>query len=100
VSQVSLHNGVLSLAGVLDYRSANGVLKQARSFIAGLEAGATLVIDCAAVEKSSSVGIALLLSLVRQAREENIQTSLANLPEDMRKIAKVCELTPVLALED
>lgn len=97
MSTASLHDSVLKLSGVMDYRSANAVLAKARQLLSGYQ-GAELTIDCQAVEKSSSVGVAVLLALLSDARSKGWAVSLTNLPQDMRQIAQVCELEPVLAL--
>ena len=61
--------------------------------------GSAFVIDCAAVEKSSSVGIALLLALMRDAAVAGKKLTISNLPEDMLGIARVCELQEILPLQ-
>ena len=60
-------SGVLSLAGILDYRSGPGLRKQGGALIASSKAG-ELVLDCTAVEQSSSVGLSLLLAFMRDAK--------------------------------
>ena len=85
--------GVLHLSGVLDY-STGPLLRQQGQALIGDGAGQVLQINCAAVERSSSVGLALLLAYMRDAQRELLQ-----LPEDMRKIAKVCGLTEMLGIE-
>jgi len=99
VSQASLSGNQLSLSGVLDYRSANEVLAQARVLIAGLSPAQELIIDCQQVEKSSSVGVALLLALLRSARQQQLEARIINLPPEMQKIAQVSELLPILTAD-
>ena len=50
----------LRLRGVLDYRSGPALREVGRSLIAGGRSPLTL--DCSAVERSSSVGLSLLLA--------------------------------------
>ena len=57
------------------------------------------VVDCSAVEKSSSVGLSLLLALLRDAQAQKKGLTLRALPEDMRQIAQVCGLTELLPLQ-
>jgi phospholipid transport system transporter-binding protein len=52
--------GELLLSGMLDYRTGPGLRKQGQALIKSSKA-ATLVVDCSAVLKSSSVGLSLLL---------------------------------------
>lgn len=99
MSQASLSGNQLSLSGVLDYRSANEVLAQARVLIAGLSPAQELIIDCQQVEKSSSVGVALLLALLRSARQQQLEARIINLPPEMQKIAQVSELLPILTAD-
>ncbi|GAB7533530.1 STAS domain-containing protein [Pseudomonas sp. 3A(2025)] len=80
--------GELRLVGVLDYLTGPQLRKQGAALIrsSNLE---TLVIDCSGVEKSSSVGLALLLGFIRDAHAAGKSVSVHSLPDDMRKIAEV-----------
>ena len=91
-------DGVLSLVGVLDYRSGPALREQGRKLISGC-AQASLLLDCAGVSKSSSVGLALVLAFMRDARGVGKQLALRNLPEDMREIAQVSGLGDLLPLQ-
>ena len=86
----------LQLTGVLDYRTGPGLREQGRALIKSCNAPA-LVIDCSAVEKSSSVGLSLLLCFIRDAKDAGKAVSIRGMPEDMREIAQVSELTELLA---
>ncbi|MGE7958257.1 STAS domain-containing protein [Pseudomonas sp. NPDC089530] len=88
--------GELLISGVLDYRSGPGLRKQGQALIASSKA-AELVLDCSAVEKSSSVGLSLLLAFMRDAAAAGKAVSIRALPEDMREIAEVSGLTELLA---
>ena len=101
MSQASLVEqapGVLALSGVLDYRSGPALREQGARLI---KAGntAALVLDCAGVEKSSSVGLSLLLAFTRDARSAGKTLGIRALPRDMLEIAKVSELDEVLPLQ-
>ena len=56
-----------------------------------------VVLDCAGVEKSSSVGLSLLLAFIRDAAAAGKAVSIRALPDDMREIAQVSGLTELLA---
>ena len=86
----------LQLSGVLDYRTAPELREQGRALIKSCNAPA-LVIDCSAVKKSSSVGLSLLLCFMRDAKAAGKAVSIRAMPEDMREIAQVSELTELLA---
>lgn len=91
--------GVLQLSGVLDYRSGPQLRAQGRSLIAATQAP-RLVLDCSAVEKSSSVGLSLLLSFLRDADQAKKPLEIRSLPKDMRDIAKVSDLQEILPIKD
>lgn len=80
--------GVLSLAGVLDYRSGPALRKQGKALIASSTASA-LVLDCSAVELSSSVGLSLLLAFTRDGQAAGKTLSVRAMPHGMREIAEV-----------
>ncbi|MGE8152906.1 STAS domain-containing protein [Pseudomonas vancouverensis] len=88
--------GELKLSGVLDYRTGPGLREQGRALIKSSKAAA-LVVDCSAVSKSSSVGLSLLLCFIRDAQAVGKSLSIRGMPEDMREIAEVSELTELLA---
>ncbi|AMB84366.1 anti-anti-sigma factor [Pseudomonas agarici] len=89
--------GEVHLAGVLDYTTGPALRKQGQALIKASEAPA-LVVDCSAVEKSSSVGLALLLAFMRDAAQDGKSLSIRAMPLDMREIAEVSELTELLAV--
>ncbi|HEY0289938.1 MAG TPA: STAS domain-containing protein [Pseudomonas sp.] len=98
MSEASVQPGVsgeIKLVGVLDYRTGPGLRKQGAELIKSSTATA-LVIDCSEVEKSSSVGLALLLGFMRDGAAAGKTVSVRALPEDMRQIAQVSELTEML----
>ncbi|AKK01804.1 MULTISPECIES: STAS domain-containing protein [Pseudomonas] len=88
--------GELMLSGVLDYRTGPALRKQGQALIKSSGA-AEVVIDCSAVQKSSSVGLSLLLCFIRDAKAAGKTWSIRAMPEDMREIAQVSELTELLA---
>ena len=88
--------GELLLSGMLDYRTGPGLRKQGQALIKSSKA-ATVVVDCSAVLKSSSVGLSLLLCFMRDAQAAGKALTIRGMPEDMREIAQVSELTELLA---
>jgi phospholipid transport system transporter-binding protein len=88
--------GELMLSGVLDYRTGPDLRKQGQALIKSSKAPA-LVLDCSGVQKSSSVGLSLLLCFMRDAQAAGKALSIRALPDDMREIAQVSELTELLA---
>lgn len=53
-------------------------------------------IDLAAVSRSDSAGLALLIAWLRLAQAQKFEIHFDNLPEQMRQIARVSELEPLL----
>jgi phospholipid transport system transporter-binding protein len=84
--------GELKLFGVLDYRTAPALRKEGAELIKASDAPA-LTLDCSGVQKSSSVGLALLLAFMRDAQAAGKSVSVRALPEDMQEIAQVSGLT-------
>ncbi|MCK9237237.1 MAG: STAS domain-containing protein [Thiopseudomonas sp.] len=100
MSQIALSDtGCLILSGVLDYRTGTTLREQGKKLLE--QSTATHIqVDCLAIEKSSSVGIALLLAFMRDAQRLNKTLSIVNLSQDMQKIAHVSELMPVLPIRN
>jgi len=88
--------GVLRLAGVLDYRSGPALRKQGKA-LGDASRESHLVLDCTAVQKSSSVGLSLLLAFIRDAQAAGKACEVRGMPDDMREIAGVYDLDEVLA---
>ncbi|MBD8120138.1 MULTISPECIES: STAS domain-containing protein [Pseudomonas] len=87
--------GELMLTGVIDYRTGPALREQGAALIkASIAAGLTL--DCSGVQKSSSVGLALILAFMRDAQALNKSLTVQALPEDMQEIAQVSGLTELL----
>ncbi|MGV8919156.1 MAG: STAS domain-containing protein [Pseudomonas sp.] len=87
--------GELFLSGVLDYRTGPALRKQGQDLIKASTATA-VILDCSEVQKSSSVGLSLLLGFMRDAKVAGKIVSIQSLPEDMRDIAQVSGLTEIL----
>mgnify|MGYP002735203756 CR=1 FL=1 len=95
MGSIELQDGILRLAGVLDHASVPQLRAQAGQLLrAG--AGERILIDCAAVTRSNSAGLALVLAIMRDAQALGTTYSIAQLPDDMRQMAHVCELAEVL----
>lgn len=90
--------GVLYISGVLDHDTGVLLREQGQLLIRNSSA-TTVQLNCAGVEKSSSVGLALLLAFMRDGQGAGKTVELTQLPEDMRKIAQVCGLTEILDIE-
>lgn len=90
-------DGRLQVVGVLDYLSGPALREQGRALIKRASID-PLLIDCSAVERSSSVGLSLLLCLMRDAKATGRRIQIVGLPKDMLDIARVSGLDRVLPL--
>ncbi len=91
-------DGELRLAGVLDYQTGPALRETGRALIRGASTD-PLLIDCTGVERSSSVGLSLLLAFTRDAIAQGREIRIAGLSEEMQELATVSGLTDILALE-
>lgn len=96
-ASIQVDGDCLCLAGVLDARTGPGLREQGRALIRNSQASA-LRLDLSGVDKSSSVGLALLLAFLRDAEAAGKALRIQALPEDMRQIAEVCQLLELLPL--
>lgn len=95
---VEVSAGTLNLSGVIDFRSGPQLRVSGQKLIRNSQAAA-LLLDCSAVEKSSSVGVALLLAFMRDAAAAGKSLTLCGLPSDMRQIAQVSGLEDLLPVQ-
>lgn len=95
---VEISAGALSLSGVIDFRSGPQLRVSGQKVIRNSQAS-ELVLDCSAVEKSSSVGVALLLAFMRDAAAAGKSLTLRGLPTDIQQIAQVSGLDDLLPVQ-
>ncbi|MDZ5603408.1 STAS domain-containing protein [Pseudomonas sp. RP23018S] len=88
--------GVLRLTGVLDYTSGAALRAEGKALIAA-SGESRMMLDCSGVTHSSSVGLALLLSFMRDAEAAGKFWELRGLPQELREIAEVYDLGEVLS---
>ncbi|HYQ37475.1 MAG TPA: STAS domain-containing protein [Pseudomonas sp.] len=89
--------GVLALQGVIDMHVGAQLRETARRQLAASPTQDVWV-DCAGITHSSSVGLSLLLCLLRDARATGKTLRVRNLPEEMREVAGVYGLLELLPL--
>lgn len=94
-----MQSGGLALQGVIDMHVGAELRDAARRLLAA-SSSRDLWIDCAAVTQSSSVGLSLLLCLLRDAQATGKSLQIRNLPSDMRQVAEVYGLLELLPLAD
>lgn len=88
-------SGELSLGGVLDHASGAALREEGRRLV-GVSGAAALIVDCSAVERSTSVGLSLLLCLMRDARAQGKTLAVRALPAELGQLAGVSGLHEIL----
>ncbi len=89
-------SGQIQITGVLDYDTVPALWTQYRTQLASLP---VWEIDLANVERSNSAGLALLITWLREARQQEKPVRLLNIPEQMLQIARVSDLEEMLSTE-
>lgn len=93
----SLADGRYRLVGELSFATVPALMAESASlFSAGGDV--TLVLD--QVERIDSAGLALMVSLLRQARERGQALDLQSVPEQMLGLARVGGVDHILTLSD
>lgn len=94
IEQVS--PGQFLLKGELNMRTVSGVYAAAQLLLAGARDKVTM--DLAAVSRSDSAGVALLIAWLGLAQQQGFEMNFRNLPAQMLQIARVSELEPLLPI--
>lgn len=89
--------GQSRLSGPLTFETVPQLFQQGRRLFA--DRGGNVELDLAAVERSDSAGLALLVSWVRLARQQGGAISFLNVPEQLRGLARLGGVEQILALE-
>ncbi len=92
-------DGEIRLSGVLDYQSGPALRRQGQALIRQAK-GTRVLVDCSEVERSSSVGLSLLLAFTRDVQKQGDELVITGLPADMRELARVSGLLDVFSLAD
>lgn len=92
-----VQSGGLALEGGIDMHGGAELRATGRRLLAASK-GRDVWLDCAAVTQSSSVGLSLLLCLLRDARATGKNLQIRNLPDDLRQVAEVYGLLELLPL--
>jgi phospholipid transport system transporter-binding protein len=82
--------------GELNFATAPELLQSMLSLLPAT--GSEVQIDLAGVTRSDSAGLALLVEWLRLAQERDITLQYQNLPSQLREIARISDLLPLLPL--
>ncbi len=94
---LAIDGATLSVSGVLDFDTVVPLQVEGQRWIEAT-APAQFTLELAAVEYSSSAGLALLLDWMRTAATSGKQVRLSGMPADMKALAHVSGLEEILAL--
>ncbi len=84
----------LSVAGALVFDNAADALKQA---VEALRGTPHETLDLAGVTRADSAGLACVLAVLAAAGRHGSRLDVINMPANLAALAKVCEVTPLLA---
>lgn len=91
--------GELKLVGQVDYRNGKYLSELGKSLIKQSQAS-MFTLDCSGVTRTSSVGVSIILSLIRDANHTGRDLYIKTLTKDLEEIVKFSDLKDVLPLSD
>jgi phospholipid transport system transporter-binding protein len=100
MSEVKLEgqgDGRYRIVGDLDFDTVPRLLGEGAAMFA--RSGDGVVVDLGSVHRTTSVGLALMVEWVRQARRANKTVTFSNVPAQMLAMARVSQLDALLKLE-
>jgi phospholipid transport system transporter-binding protein len=93
----ALGEGRFRVVGSLDYETVDRLLEEDNSLFAGNPA--EIEVDLSGVSHTTSVGLALMLEWLRQARARNVAIRFSHVPAQILGIAKLSQLEDILPLD-
>jgi phospholipid transport system transporter-binding protein len=94
----ALGAGRFRVVGDLDYETVDRLLQADDRLF--LDAPPRVEVDLSAVRHTTSVGLALMLEWLRQARAKNIDIRFSHVPGQILGIARLSQLETILQLDD
>ncbi len=89
----TLEDSICSVVGTIDFHTAPACLDTVTGYI---ESQPSLVIDMAGVTRSNSVGLALMIEWLAQARRHGHQVTFRKVPNGLRELAGVCQVDSLI----
>lgn len=90
-------DGQWRVDGELTFASVGALLRAGGGLFEG-EGATPVVVDLGAVRRADSAGVSLLIEWLRRARQAGRGVVYRNVPEQMRAIARISNLEPLLHL--
>ncbi len=94
INKVDTHH--FQIVGELNLMTAPELLQSMLDQFPSL--GSEVLIDLQGVTRSDSAGLALLVEWLRLAEKQGIKLQFGNLPSQLREIARISDLLPILPL--
>ena len=91
-------SGIYAIDGELNMQTVPTVSKLLPELISQVE-GESLTFDLAAVSRSDSAGVALMVEIMQLTKSANLSLHLSNLPQQMQDIAGVSGLLDILPIK-
>jgi len=95
-SKVNQSEQGIVFAGFLVFATVTDLLEQAKQYLKQHKNSTDVVIDCTAIERIDSAGIALLLELHRQTKNNKQLCRFEGLPEQAQSLVTAYHLKSVL----
>lgn len=89
-------NGTLTVSGVLSFDTVPDVFAKSAAWVQKSQGAIT--IDLKNVDRADSAGLALLVEWLQLARRRNLSLTFANMPEQVRSLARVNGLSNALGV--
>lgn len=90
-----LGQGRWQLSGELDFYTVNTVIGHPG---AAMQPGQAITIDLAGLQRADSAGLALMVEWLREAEGCGLTITFANVPPQLKSIARACGLDAILPL--
>lgn len=91
--------GLYAIEGELNMQTVPAISKQLPELMLAEEGVNTFTLDLAAVSRSDSAGVALLIEAMQLAKNADLTLSFSNLPQQMQDIAGVSGLLDILPIK-
>jgi len=88
-AHVSFGNGICQINGALNFVTAPAALREVVSHI---HQHPELEIDFSGVSESNSVGLALMIEWLAEARRKKHSVTFSHIPNSLRQLAGVCQV--------
>jgi phospholipid transport system transporter-binding protein len=88
-------DGSIALSGEITLLNAHRLLEASKNWFAGDQA---VIVDLGGLRRSDSGGLALLLEWARRARSAGREIRYQHVPDQIRDLAKFCNLDGILSV--